>query len=82
MSLKPGKTLFDRYQIESILGQGGMGAVYKAKDRNLNVEVAVKKNLFTTKEFTRKFEREAWILPSLRHTNRPRVADHFVLPGQ
>ncbi len=82
MSLKPGKTLFDRYQIESILGQGGMGAVYKAKDRNLNVEVAVKENLFTTKEFARQFEREARILASLRHPNLPRVTDHFVIPGQ
>ena len=82
MPLKPGETLHDRYHIESILGQGGMGAVYKAKDKNLNVEVAVKENLFTTKDFARQFEREARILASLRHPNLPRVTDHFVIPGQ
>ena len=82
MSLKPGETLHDRYHIDSILGQGGMGAVYVAKDKSLNVQVAVKENLFTTKEYARQFEREARILASLRHPNLPRVTDHFVIPGQ
>jgi serine/threonine protein kinase/Tol biopolymer transport system component len=59
-----------------------MGAVYQARDKNLNVEVAVKENLFTTKEYARQFEREARILASLRHPNLPRVTDHFVIPGQ
>ncbi|MFQ5942540.1 MAG: protein kinase [Anaerolineales bacterium] len=82
MPLKPGESLHDRYHIESVLGQGGMGAVYKARDKNLNVEVAVKENLFTTKEYARQFEREARILASLRHPNLPRVTDHFVIPDQ
>ncbi len=82
MPLKSGEVLRDRYHIESILGQGGMGAVYKARDKNLNVEVAVKENLFTTKEYARQFEREARILASLRHPNLPRVTDHFVIPDQ
>ncbi|MFQ5921757.1 MAG: protein kinase [Anaerolineales bacterium] len=82
MSLKPGEILHDRYHIESVLGQGGMGAVYMARDKNLNVEVAVKENLFTTKEYARQFEREARILASLRHPNLPRVTDHFVIADQ
>ncbi|MFV1858858.1 MAG: protein kinase [Anaerolineales bacterium] len=82
MPLKAGETLHDRYHIESILGQGGMGAVYTARDKNLNVIVAVKENLFTTKEYARQFEREARILASLRHPNLPRVTDHFVIAGQ
>ena len=82
MALKPGETLHDRYHIESVLGQGGMGAVYVARDKSLNVQVAVKENLFTTKEFARQFEREARILASLRHPNLPRVTDHFVVSGQ
>ena len=82
MPLNAGETLHDRYHVESILGQGGMGAVYTARDKNLNVEVAVKENLFTTKDYARQFEREARILASLRHPNLPRVTDHFVIAGQ
>ncbi|MCH8095347.1 MAG: protein kinase, partial [Chloroflexi bacterium] len=82
MSLQLGKTLHDRYHVESVLGQGGMGAVYQARDKSLNVVVAVKENLFTTKDYARQFEREARILASLRHPNLPRVTDHFVIAGE
>lgn len=82
MPLKPGFVLRNRYRIESVLGQGGMGAVYKAVDVNLGVTVAVKENLFTTEEFARQFRREATILASLRHPNLPRVTDHFVVEGE
>jgi len=59
-----------------------MGAVYQARDKSLNVIVAVKENLFTTKDYARQFEREARILASLRHPNLPRVTDHFVIADQ
>ncbi len=79
MPLRPGTLLVNRYRIEAILGQGGMGAVYRAVDANLGVTVAVKENLFTTKEFSKQFMREANILASLRHSGLPRVTDHFVI---
>jgi serine/threonine protein kinase len=82
MALKIGSILQNRYRIDSVLGQGGMGAVYKAFDVNLGVDVAVKENLFTTAEFARQFEREAKILARLRHPNLPRVTDHFVIQGE
>ncbi|MGB2896871.1 MAG: protein kinase [Anaerolineales bacterium] len=82
MPLKTGSLLLHRYRIEGILGQGGMGAVYKAFDINLGVAVAVKENLFTTEEYARQFRREATILASLRHSNMPRVTDHFVIEGE
>ncbi len=82
MPLKPGTKLKQRYRIEGVLGQGGMGAVYRAFDINLGVDVAVKENLFTTAEYARQFELEAKILASLRHPNLPRVTDHFVIEGE
>ena len=82
MTLKPGSTLNNRYRITSILGQGGMGAVYKAQDNNLDIPVAVKENLFLSDEYARQFRREANILASLRHPNLPHVTDYFTIEGQ
>lgn len=72
----------NRYRIVSILGQGGMGAVYRAQDEHLGIPVAVKENLFLTDEYSRQFQREARILASMRHPNLPHVGDYFVLEGQ
>jgi len=82
MTLERGALLYNRYRILEILGQGGMGSIYRAVDDNLGVEVAVKENLFTTEEYARQFRREAIILASLKHPNLPRVSDHFVIDGQ
>ncbi len=82
MTLERGAFLHNRYRILEILGQGGMGSIYRAIDENLGVEVAVKENLFTTDEYARQFRREAVILANLRQTNLPRVSDHFVIDGQ
>lgn len=82
MTLSPGTLLNNRYRILSILGQGGMGAVYHAIDENLGVAAAVKENLFLTDEYARQFQREASILANLRHPNLPRVGDYFTLQGQ
>ncbi len=71
-----------RYRIEALLGEGGMGAVYRALDLSLNLPVAIKENRMLTPESQRQFGREAGILARLRHPNLPRVADHFSLPGQ
>ena len=82
MTLEQGAILHGRYRIVEILGQGGMGSVYRAIDENLGVEVAVKENLFTTDEYARQFRLEAVILASLRQANLPRVSDHFVVNNQ
>jgi len=82
MTLERGALLHNRYRIIEILGQGGMGSVYRAVDENLGVDVAVKENLFTTDEYARQFRLEAVILANLRQANLPRVTDHFVIGDQ
>ncbi|MBI3162122.1 MAG: serine/threonine-protein kinase, partial [Chloroflexi bacterium] len=82
MTLEKNTILHNRYRVVEILGQGGMGSVYRAMDENLHVEVALKENLFTTDEYMRQFRLEAVILANLRHPNLPRVSDHFDLGEQ
>jgi len=81
-TLDRGALLHKRYRIIEILGQGGMGSVYRAVDENLGMDVAVKENLFTSDEYARQFRLEAVILANLRHPNLPRVTDHFVIADQ
>jgi len=82
MALQPGDILHERYKILSILGQGGMGAVYHALDTTLAIEVAIKENLFGSAEYAEQFKQEARLLATLRHPNLPRVTDYFVIENQ
>jgi hypothetical protein len=82
MPLAQGQVLENRYRVVSLLGQGGMGAVYRAWDVNLNKPVAVKENLDISPEAQRQFQHEAQILSNLSHPNLPRVTDHFFIHGQ
>ncbi|MCA9129473.1 MAG: protein kinase [Planctomycetales bacterium] len=61
---------FGRYRIERLLGQGGMGTVYKALDTELNRTLAIKV-LSNTSDAAqvRRFEREASALSKLTHPN-------------
>ena len=52
------------YKISSILGAGGMGEVYKARDTRLGRDVAIK---ITHQAFTERFEREARLISQLNH---------------
>lgn len=82
MAISAGTLLNKRYRILSILGTGGMGSIYLAKDENLKITIAVKENLYLSKEYARQFYREASILAGLRHPNLPRVGDYFTIEGQ
>ena len=81
MDLQPDILLNNRYRIQKKLGQGGMGAVYLARDVSLDHDVAVKANLHPAAESTNQFLREARLLAALRHPNLPRVTDYFILDG-
>lgn len=71
-----------RYRILEIIAIGGMGSIYRAMDESLNIEVALKENLFSSHESARQFHYEAKILANLKHPNLPRVTDHFAIPDQ
>jgi serine/threonine protein kinase len=73
-----GATLHDRYRVESLLGSGGMGAVFKGHHTGLGRDVAIK---VLHPEFGRdpsvgkRFEREATSASRLDHPNCVRVTD-------
>lgn len=66
-----------RYTIISLIGQGGMGAVYEAYDQRLNIRVALKQATTNQPELAKAFMNEAHLLASLRHAGLPRVIDYF-----
>ena len=71
MSLSLG-TKLGPYEIVSLLGAGGMGEVYRARDAKLGRDVAIKvlPQLFAgSPERMARFEREAKLLASLNHPN-------------
>jgi len=75
--LAPSTLLQNRYEIERLIAEGGMGAVYLARDQRLDSLVALKETLFTDQRMSKAFEREARLLARLRHPALPRVSDHF-----
>jgi len=78
MSLKPGMR-FGPYEILSLVGAGGMGAVYKARDTRLDRTVAIKvlpEDVASDPERRHRFEREARTVSQLNH---PHIATLFDL---
>ena len=73
-----GKLLGNRYELISVIGNGGMATVYKAKDLGLKRYVAVKilRDEFTTdEEFIKRFECEAQSAATVTHANIVSVYD-------
>jgi eukaryotic-like serine/threonine-protein kinase len=84
--LQTGTRLQDRYEILGVVGIGGMGAVYRARDLRfpgVNRICAVKEMINTASDpqvrqmIIRNFEREASILATLSHPAIPQVYDFF-----
>lgn len=71
MDIKPGDKL-GRYQVLSPVGEGGMGEVWKARDTQLDRDVAVK---VSKAAFTARFEREARAIAAFNHPNICQVHD-------
>ena len=69
MTLSPG-TKLGPYEIQTLLGAGGMGEVYRARDTRLDRTVAIKilpQDLSENSTLRQRFEREAKVVSSLNH---------------
>jgi serine/threonine-protein kinase len=69
MTLEAGRTL-SHYRLVEQIGEGGMGAVWKAQDTRLDREVAIKilpESVSAEPERMARFDREARVLASLNH---------------
>lgn len=84
--LQPGTTLSNRYLIQGVVGVGGMGAVYRARDLHFPSVVkfvAVKEMVNQARDplvretIVKNFEREANLLATLSHPAIPRIHDYF-----
>jgi serine/threonine-protein kinase len=77
MPLAEGSIVRDRYRIEGVLGRGGMGIVYAARQLGLDRAVALKVLASNDAEYIDRFRREVRILASLSHPNVLQVLDGF-----
>jgi predicted ATPase/serine/threonine protein kinase len=79
-----GSLLDDKYRIESLLGRGGMGSVYRATDLDLGREVAIKLirgEFVMERTLADRFKREAMTVARLRHRHIVSVYDFGLAPG-
>ncbi len=89
--LQSGTNLVNRYLIQEVIGVGGMGSVYRARDLhfpNVVKLVAVKEMInqapdpLVRQTVVQNFEREANILATLSHPSIPRIYDYFTLDNR
>src|ERR1700733_14750099 len=84
MAVEEGSFLADRDEILKLLGQGGMGAVYKARDRELDRLVALKvirPELAGHASILQRFKQELILARKITHRNIIRIFDLGVADG-
>jgi serine/threonine protein kinase len=77
-----GNLLDENYIVIGVIGQGGFGTVYRAVQRSVNREVAIKVIRLSggdQENLSRRFEREARVIASLEHPNIVTLYDFGVL---
>jgi eukaryotic-like serine/threonine-protein kinase len=83
-SVKPGLVLLGRYKLEERLGEGGMGAIWRAEHQVLQAPVAVKilaRDVADSEETAARFIREAKAAASLRSPHVVQTMDYGVEGG-
>lgn len=89
-TLTPGTILRQRYRIVELVGQGGMGAVYKAEDIRLDRRLCAVKEVLPDlyglsdehDQMQVQFYQEASVLAHLDHPTLPKVSDYFSENGR
>ncbi len=79
-----GTLISDRYRIDALLGEGGMGRVYSAEHVLMRKRLAVKvlhRELTTVPEVVARFEREAMAAANIDHPNVAAATDFGKLPN-
>jgi len=78
-----GRVFAARYYVERVLGRGGMGEVFKARDYQTGTSVAVKVLTAAAddKERIERFKREIGVLSKINHEGVPRILDWGVDRG-
>jgi hypothetical protein len=85
MSLPVTRTIEGKYRLDRLIGKGGMGAVYEARDLRLDRVVAVKILLgraFGQRTALKRFRHEARAAARLDHPRVVRIYDYGVLEGE
>jgi predicted Ser/Thr protein kinase len=75
---QPGELIADRYELEELVGTGGMSSVFRAHDRQLDRRVAIKvlhEHYAEDPEYLERFRREARAVAKLSHPNIVTVID-------
>ncbi|TPV92985.1 MAG: PEGA domain-containing protein [Myxococcales bacterium FL481] len=74
-----GTTIANRYRVTRVIGEGGMGVVYEAFDRQVERQVAIKlvrRGSLSDAKYMTRFRRELEVTASLRHPSTVRVFEH------
>src|SRR5258708_14972800 len=76
--LEPGSLIAERYRVEAVLGEGGMGVVYLGEHIHMRKRVALKvlrSEWSNLPEVVTRFEREAVAAGKIEHANVARATD-------
>jgi serine/threonine-protein kinase len=72
--------MIDKYRVDALLAQGGMGEVYTAIHPTLNCKIIIKKlTLKGNRDINERFKREARLMMDFRHDQIVNMFDHFKL---